>query len=85
MAEAKGEGQDYDGLRGSQGLGEALRNSPLQRAETVNIKFMQTLDKRVYNELNAQARERRITVQVLLRAVVVPDWLRANRPDNRRT
>ena len=81
MAETKGEGQDHDGLRGSQGLDEALSNSPLQGREKMNIKFMQTLDKGVYNELKAQARERRVTVQVFLRAVVVPDWLR----DNRRT
>ena len=46
---------------------------------------MQTLDKGVYNELKALARERRVTVQEFLRAVVVPDWLRDNRKSNRRT
>ena len=49
-----------------------------------NIKFMQTLDKGVYNELKALARERRVNIQEFLRAVVVPDWLRENRKTSTR-
>jgi predicted DNA-binding ribbon-helix-helix protein len=37
---------------------------------------MQTLEKEVYMELKALAKERGVTVQELLRAVVVPDWMR---------
>ena len=42
------------------------------------MKFMQSLDKNVHAELKRMAKERGITVQEFLRAVVVPDWLHAN-------
>jgi hypothetical protein len=44
----------------------------------MNTKFMQSLDKNVYTELRRMAKERGITLQEFLRAVVVPDWLRTN-------
>ena len=42
----------------------------------MNAKFMQTLEKEVYMELKAMAKERGVTVQEFLRAVIVPDWMR---------
>jgi hypothetical protein len=36
---------------------------------------MVALDERVFLELNRAARTRNITIQELLRAIVVPDWL----------
>ncbi|HYY90789.1 MAG TPA: hypothetical protein VE955_02240 [Candidatus Dormibacteraeota bacterium] len=44
--------------------------------EVLNTKFMQTLEKEVYMELKALAKERGVSVQEFLRAVVVPDWMR---------
>jgi len=38
-------------------------------------KFMQTLDKKHYVELDLIAKQRGITLQQLLRAVVVPEWM----------
>lgn len=39
-------------------------------------KFMQSLDPQVYAELRKIAGERGITMQELIRAVIVPDWMR---------
>lgn len=39
-------------------------------------KFMQSLDPAVYAELTKIAKERGITMQELIRAVIVPDWMR---------
>lgn len=44
----------------------------------LNTKFMQTLDSEVYNKLKAMAKERGVSVQELVRAKVIPDWLRFN-------
>ncbi len=49
----------------------------------MNAKFMQTLEKEVYMELKAMAKERGVTVQEFLRAVIVPDWIQINRGDLR--
>ncbi len=43
-----------------------------------NAKYMQTLDSHVYSELKRLAKERGVSVQELVRAVIVPDWMRAN-------
>lgn len=37
-------------------------------------KFIQSLDNQVYAELEKLAKERGITVQTLIRAVIVPEW-----------
>jgi hypothetical protein len=39
-------------------------------------KFMQSLDPAVFAELEKLARERGVSVQELVRAVVVPEWMR---------
>ncbi|TMI25662.1 hypothetical protein E6H36_06415 [Candidatus Bathyarchaeota archaeon] len=42
---------------------------------------MQTLDVRLYTELDRVAKSRGITVQQLLRAVVVPEWFKQEDPE----
>jgi hypothetical protein len=49
----------------------------------LNVKFMQTVEKGVYMELKAQAKERGVTVQEFMRAVVVPAWMRHNGRDHK--
>lgn len=39
-------------------------------------KFMQTLEQPIYNQLERIAKERGIKVQELVRAVIVPEWLK---------
>jgi hypothetical protein len=39
-------------------------------------KFMQTMDDEIYKKLEEIAKERGINVQELIRAVIVPDWLK---------
>ena len=38
-------------------------------------KFLQSIDDSVYAKLEKMANKRGITVQELIRAVIVPDWL----------
>ncbi len=40
------------------------------------VKFMQSLDPQVYTELTKIAKKRGISMQELIRAVIVPDWMR---------
>jgi predicted DNA-binding ribbon-helix-helix protein len=42
-------------------------------------KFMQTLDDDIFKKLNEIANNRGITVQELIRAVIVPEWLNKKR------
>jgi len=42
-------------------------------------KYMQSLDGHVYSELKRLARERGISLQELVRAVIIPDWMRENK------
>jgi predicted DNA-binding ribbon-helix-helix protein len=39
-------------------------------------KFMQTLDDDIFQKLNEIAASRGITIQELIRAVVIPEWLK---------
>ena len=39
-------------------------------------KFMQTLDEEIHNKLQEIANNRGITIQELIRAVIIPDWLK---------
>ncbi len=40
------------------------------------VKFMQSLDPQVFNELTRIAKQRGISMQELIRAVIVPDWMK---------
>ena len=59
------------------------REPRFESGHRMNAKFMQTLEKEVYMELKAMAKERGVTVQEFLRAVIVPDWIRTNGRDIR--
>ena len=39
-------------------------------------KFMQTLDNEIFNKLTEIAKARGINVQELIRAVIIPEWLK---------
>lgn len=40
------------------------------------MEFMQTLDDEMYAKLKEIAEERKIKVQELIRAVIIPEWLK---------
>lgn len=40
------------------------------------VKFMQSLDPQVYTALTRIAKQRGISMQELIRAVIVPDWMK---------
>ncbi|MGB9778459.1 MAG: ribbon-helix-helix protein, CopG family [Candidatus Bathyarchaeales archaeon] len=40
-------------------------------------KFMQTLDEEIYKRLEQVAKQRGITVQELIRAVIIPEWMQS--------
>jgi len=42
-------------------------------------KFMQMIDPSVYSELEALAEEKGISVQELIRAIIIPEWLKMQR------
>jgi hypothetical protein len=48
-----------------------------RRASTV-AKFMLSIREESYQIISAQARERGVSVQELLRAVILPEWVREN-------
>jgi predicted DNA-binding ribbon-helix-helix protein len=41
-------------------------------------KFMQTLDSEIYRKLEQVAKKRGITVQELIRAVIIPEWMQTH-------
>jgi len=41
----------------------------------VQLKFLQTLSPTVYGFLREEARRRGISVQQLVRAIIIPEWL----------
>ena len=52
-------------------------------SETVVLalpKFMQTLDDTIYKELEKIAKRRGISIQELIRAVIVPEWVTGTEP-----
>jgi len=52
------------------------------RRELNLSKFMQSLGDSAYNRLRKIADDRDITVQELIRAIVIPDWLKTSEKDN---
>jgi hypothetical protein len=40
-----------------------------------NMKFLQTIDDSIHSRLEKLAKKRGITVQELIRAVIIPSWL----------
>jgi hypothetical protein len=44
-----------------------------------NKKFMQTLETETYHAIEKEATQRGATVQELLRAVIIPEWLNEHR------
>ena len=44
-------------------------------------KFMQSLNQEIYNRLRTIAKTRGITVQELIRAVIIPDWLKEKKKE----
>jgi hypothetical protein len=51
----------------------------LGRVPRNNKKFMQTLETETYHAIAKVASQRGATVQELLRAVIIPEWLNENR------
>ena len=49
------------------------------------VKFMQSLDPQVYTELTKIAKQRGISMQELIRAVIVPDWMKKLEDGSRRS
>jgi hypothetical protein len=55
---------------------QLLCENEQDRARETLHKFMVALDEKVFVELDRRARTRNISIQELLRAVVVPEWIR---------
>lgn len=52
-----------------------LRTTTATGRPPIGKKFMQTLDDQVYRELSKFSQQRGVTVQGLIRAVIVPEWV----------
>jgi hypothetical protein len=53
--------------------------------DQVQPKFLQTLSPTVYGFLREEARRRGISVQQLLRAIIIPEWLEEQEKDRKLT
>jgi hypothetical protein len=49
-----------------------------------SVKFMQVLDRGIFFKLKDLAKSRGVTVQELIRVLVIPDWMRKSQEDFRR-
>ena len=49
-----------------------------------SVKFMQVLDRGIFLRLKDLARIRGVTVQELIRVLVIPDWMRRSEEESRR-
>ena len=50
-----------------------------------SVKFMQVLDRGIFLKLKELAKSRGVTVQELIRVLVIPDWMRKSQEDVKRT
>ena len=50
-----------------------------------SVKFMQVLDRGIFLKLKEMAKSRGVTVQELIRVLVIPDWMRKSQEETRRT
>src|SRR2546430_6314308 len=50
-----------------------------------SVKFMQVLDRGIFLKLKDLARNRGVTVQELIRVLVIPDWMRKSQEEIKRT
>jgi hypothetical protein len=57
---------------------------PKLRDSKKSVKFMQVLDKGIFLKLKELARARGVTVQELIRVLIIPDWMRRTDDDTRR-
>lgn len=48
-----------------------------------SVKFMQVLDRGIFLKLKDMARVRGVTVQELIRVLVIPDWMRRSEDESR--
>lgn len=58
-------------------LGDSTGVSPTPRKR----KFMQSIGTATYKELERIAEQNSVTIQELLRAVIIPEWLKENRKE----
>ena len=49
-----------------------------------SVKFMQVLDRGIFLKLKELAKSRGVTVQELIRVLVIPDWMRKSQEETRR-
>lgn len=64
--------------RGFGRLSEAMRDSK------DSVKFMQVLDRAIFTQLKRMAKARGVTVQELIRVLVIPDWMTGRGEDVRK-
>ena len=50
-----------------------------------SVKFMQVLDRGIFLKLKELAKSRGVTVQELIRVLVIPDWMRKSQEEVRRS
>ena len=56
----------------------------MMRDSKQSVKFMQVLDRGIFLRLKDLSRRRGVTVQELIRVLVIPDWMRRFEEDSNR-
>ena len=49
-----------------------------------SVKFMQVLDRAIFTSLKGMAKARGVTVQELIRVLVIPDWMQKTAEETRK-